>query len=189
MLAEGPDLLDLLQRLSTGDIGGLAAGEGRPTVLTSPKGRIVERLFVHHLGDRGVLLAGGGDPAAAERTIAHLDRFTFAEKTGLSDATETTCQLAVTGPRAGEALGAAGFDLPPVFQSVAQTFEGTPVQVVGQDGAVGRRVLGDRAVHAGRLAVAGAAARRLPLRRPAGGESWRCSRSAFCSACRPTATS
>jgi tRNA-modifying protein YgfZ len=112
LIAIGPDILDLLHRLSTGDVKGLRPGEGRPTVLTNPKGRIVERLFVHHFGDDGVLLVAG--PGAGARVLAHLRKFTFAEDTGLSDLTPTTAAYAVAGPLWAEAARAAGVpDLPP----------------------------------------------------------------------------
>jgi folate-binding Fe-S cluster repair protein YgfZ len=91
----GPDLLDLLHRLSTADIKGLTEGQGRPTVLTSAKGRIVERLCVHHLGAEGVLLVAG--PEAGPRVLDHLARYTFAEKTGLAEITGDTVLLALTG--------------------------------------------------------------------------------------------
>jgi folate-binding protein YgfZ len=135
VLASGPDVLDLLHRLSTGDVKDLEAGRGRSTVVTTPKGRIMERLFVHHLGDRGVLLICG--PASAKHVIEHLDRYTFAEQTGLTDATEPLCQLALVGPKAVEALQAAGFTRPDPLCSVEIEFEGTPAHVVGGDGLSG----------------------------------------------------
>lgn len=128
----GPDLADLLQRLGTGDLRGLAAGEGRPTVLTSPKGRVVHRLFVHHLGDEGLLLVGGSGASAV--VLDHLRRFTFAEKTGLADRTTETCQLALVGPRAGAALDAAEIERPKPFGSVTTTRAGKRLHVLGEDG-------------------------------------------------------
>jgi folate-binding protein YgfZ len=135
VLATGPDLLDLLNRLSTGDVKDLQAGQGRSTVITTPKGRIVERLFVHHLGDRGVLLVGG--PGSAGPVIEHLDRFTFAEQTGLTDATDAWCQLTLVGPNAVQALEAAGFERPDPYCGVAISFEGVPAYVLGEDGLSG----------------------------------------------------
>ena len=44
---KGRDRLDLLNRLSTNDLRKLAAGEGRPSVLTSPVGRVMALLFVY----------------------------------------------------------------------------------------------------------------------------------------------
>jgi tRNA-modifying protein YgfZ len=104
----GPDLLGLLHRLSTGDVKDLQPGEGRATVLTNAKGRIVERLTVHHGGAEGVLLVAG--PGAASRVLAHLAKFTFAEKTGLTDVTPGTFAFAVVGPDWAKA--AARLELP-----------------------------------------------------------------------------
>lgn len=110
LIGTGPDLLALLHRLSTGDVEDLRAGEGRETVLTNAKGRIVERLFVHHLGDDGVLLVAG--PGGAGRVLAHLARFTFAEKTGLTDVTDSTFAFALFGPQWEETARALG--IPPL---------------------------------------------------------------------------
>jgi len=132
LLATGPDLLDLLHRLSTGDVRGLEPGRGRPTVVTTPKGRIVDRLFVHHLGQRGVLMVGGA--GSASRVAEHLARYAFAEDTGVADATATTCHVAWVGPRAAEAVAAAGLPVPDTHAAVAATLDGVPVHVLGQDG-------------------------------------------------------
>ncbi len=131
----GPDLADLLQRLGTGDLRALAPGTGVPTVLTSPKGRVIHRLFVHHLGDRGLLLVGG--PDAPSSVIEHLRRFTFTEQTGLAERTGQTCQLALVGPRSGEALDAAEIARPPRFGSVTATRGGATFHVLGEDGLTG----------------------------------------------------
>jgi folate-binding protein YgfZ len=112
LVATGPDLLALLHRLSTADVKDLRPGEGRETVVTNAKGRIVERLFVHHLGDDGVLLVAG--PSGGPRSLAHLRKFTFSENTGLSDVTDGTFALALLGPRWADAARALGIpDLAP----------------------------------------------------------------------------
>ena len=131
----GPDLPDLLQRLGTGDLRGLAPGTGRPTILTSPKGRVVHRLLVHHLGDEGLLLVGG--PGAAESILDHLRRYTFAERTGLCDRSGQTCQLALVGPRAAEALDAAEIERPGRWASVSTARDGRTVHILGEDGLTG----------------------------------------------------
>ncbi len=131
----GPDLLDLLQRLGTGDLRVLEPDRGRPTVLTSPKGRIVQRLFVHHLGEAGLLLVGG--PGAAAPLLDHLRRFTFAERTGLADRSADLCHLAVFGPRAPAALEALELGRPERWSSVRATRDGRSVYVLGEDGLTG----------------------------------------------------
>jgi len=130
--ATGPDLLELLHRLSTAAVSTLEPGRGRITVLTSPQGRIVERLFVHHLEPRNVLLLGG--PGTAPRIIEHLGRFTFAEDTGLADTTVRDALLALVGPMAEAALGAIGFERPDPGCSASASYEGVRVEVLGHDG-------------------------------------------------------
>ena len=132
IVAGGPDLLDLLHRLSTGAVQALAPGGGAPTVLTTPKGRIVERLFVHHLRPGSVLLCGG--PRSAARVVEHLRAYTFRERTGLEDRSESLYQLAVLGPAADAALEAAGFPVPPRWASREHEFEGRTIDVLGQEG-------------------------------------------------------
>ncbi len=110
LLATGPDILDLLHRLSTADLAGLREGEGRPAVLLTPKGRIVQRIFVHHLGEAGVLIVAG--PAGAARTREHLQRFTFAEQTGLRDASAEWIQWVLVGPRSAAVLDELGLPRP-----------------------------------------------------------------------------
>jgi len=134
LLATGPDLLDLLHRLSTADIHELAAGHGKPTVLTTSKGRIVERLFVNHLGPAGVLMTGG--PGCAQKVIDHLARYTFAEQTGIHEITEETRQFAVVGPRAASALPDA-FGRPERFGSVTVDRGAATLHVLGHDGMTG----------------------------------------------------
>ncbi len=132
VLGRGPDLLDLLHRLSTKAVAGLPPGEGRATVLTSNKGRIVERLLVHHLGEPGVLLVTG--PGNAGRAMAHLGRYTFYELTGLEDATEAWCQLAWLGPRTPAALEAASLPVPAPGAALRVELAGDEAFLLGQNG-------------------------------------------------------
>lgn len=128
----GPDLLGLLHRLSTGDVKDLAPGEGRATVLTNAKGRIVERLSAHHLGPDGVLLIAGA--GSASRVLAHLRKFTFAEDTGLADTTESTFAYALIGPRWPEAAKTAGIPELAPYGAGAYTLAGARVQALRTNG-------------------------------------------------------
>jgi folate-binding protein YgfZ len=132
LLATGPDYLDLLQRLSTGDVASLGPGEGRPTILTTAKGRIVERLFVHARADGAVLSVGG--PDGGDLVLSHLARYTFGEKTGLREITDETVQLLLVGPQAGRALAAAGPEPPEPFRIRAGSVGGVDVDLLGHDG-------------------------------------------------------
>ena len=124
--ASGPDLLGLLHRLSTQDLKDLPVGSGAPTVLTSPKGRIVERLFVHRAAENDVWLCAG--PGAAERVLAHLRKYTFAERTELEDVTATTAQIAALGG------SIPGLPDPGPWGVAGAKLGGVDVVVLGQDG-------------------------------------------------------
>jgi len=144
LIATGPDLLGLLHRLSTGDVKDLRPGDGRETVVTNAKGRMVARLSVHHMGGDGVLLVAG--PAAAPRVLAHLQRFTFAEKIGLADVTASTFAFALLGPRWAEASAAAGIPNLAPFGSSVCTLAGIRVHAARTNGfdAEGVVVIGPR---------------------------------------------
>ena len=133
--ATGRDFLDLLHRLSTADIASLPAGQGKPTILTTGKGRIVERLFVHNLGAEGVLSVAG--PGAGPAVLQHLARYTFSEDTGLSDETEASFQLVLIGPRAAGVLQAVGVTAPQRFGVAEGFIGGVAIQVLGGDGLSG----------------------------------------------------
>lgn len=132
LLGTGPDLLDLLHRLSTADLKGLGPGEGRPAVLTSPKGRIVEAISVHSLGGDGVLILCG--PAGAGRALAHVARYTFSERTGLTDLTGATARFAIVGPGWREAGDAAALPPLPPYGATRVGIEGAEATVVRTDG-------------------------------------------------------
>jgi tRNA-modifying protein YgfZ len=132
LIATGPDFLGLLHRLSTGDVKELRPGQGRETVITNAKGRIVERVFVHHLGDDGVLVVAG--PEGAPRVERHLKKFTFAENTGLSDVTAATFAFALFGPRWAEAARTAGIPELAPYESAGFALAGALVHAVRTNG-------------------------------------------------------
>lgn len=145
LIATGPDLLSLLHRLSTGDVKGLRPGEGRPTIITNAKGRIVERVFVHHLGQDGVLLIVGEH--AAPSVQAHLTKFTFAENTGLADVTAETFAFVLIGPSWASAAHAAGLPALAPYGSAPCVIGGLTVHTARTNGfdADGVLVFGPRA--------------------------------------------
>jgi folate-binding protein YgfZ len=107
--ATGPAFLGLLHRMSTGEVEHLAPGEGRPTVVTTPKGRILAHLVVLHFGDEGVFALGG--PGTGGKVISHLTKYALGEDIGLSDVTSSTKAYAIVGPRwadVAQAMGIAG---------------------------------------------------------------------------------
>ena len=113
--ATGPDVLDLLNRLSTNRVDPLDPGAGAATVLTTNKGRIIDWLTVLHPGDRTVILTS---PPCAEAVRAWIDRYTIIEDVTVEDVTPTTALIGVLGPYAAAiveaVLGLAAVELPPM---------------------------------------------------------------------------
>lgn len=70
----GQTRLDLLHRMSTQDLRGLQAGEGRATVLTTEIGRIIDRLIVFAGEEDTIILTGQDNVDAIAR---YLLRFVF----------------------------------------------------------------------------------------------------------------
>ena len=130
LLGTGPDLLDLLQRLSTQDLLDVGVGRGAITVLTTPKGRIVERLFVTRLPDVGIVLAGGA--GTAQTVLDHLARYTFADRTGIIDLGPTSARFSLIGPATAAALAEAGIDPPGPLAGSRIESNGEQLDVLGQ---------------------------------------------------------
>jgi aminomethyltransferase len=98
--AVGRDRLSLLDRLSTNDLAGMEVGEARPTVLTTPLGRMVDVLWVLNRGETVLCLTGPGRAAAVRRWLA--GHIFFRDEVKVADVASDFGQLGIYGPRAGE---------------------------------------------------------------------------------------
>lgn len=101
----GKNRLDLLHRMTSQDLKSLRAGEGRTAVLLTDKGRVVDHLAVYALEEELRILSARDD---ASPSLAHLKRYTIRDDFRSEDRTAATALLRVLGPRAAEALEAAG---------------------------------------------------------------------------------
>lgn len=101
----GRNRLDLLHRMTSQELKSLNPGEGRTAVLLTDKGRIVDHLAVYALEEELRILSARED---ASPSLAHLRRYTLRDDFRPEDPTAATALLQVLGPRAGEALEAAG---------------------------------------------------------------------------------
>ena len=91
----GSTRIDLLQRMSTGDLLKMQPGEGRATVLTTPIGRMIDYLLVLAHDDSLLLLGQGG---AREKTLRWLRKHIFFnDDVQVSDETETTEMKGIFG--------------------------------------------------------------------------------------------
>jgi folate-binding protein YgfZ len=101
----GTDALDMLNRLSTNKLEVLPFGESAPTVITSPKGRVVDLLMV---GARTEHLLCLTSPGRQQAIADWIDFYTFVDDIALQDVTAATAQFTVAGPTAAALLSAAG---------------------------------------------------------------------------------
>ena len=105
MRMSGADALDLLNRLSTNKLETLPEDQGVPTVLASPKGRVVDLLLV---GARSAHFLCLTSPGRQGPVMEWIDFYTFAEDAPLEDLTPLTAQFALAGPGAASALSELG---------------------------------------------------------------------------------
>ena len=94
--AEGPDVLDLLNRISTNEVEILEPGRGAHTVLTTDKGRILDLIWLYNSGDGFLLLTS---PQTSPRVIEWVDKYTIIEDIELDDATHSTGMASLIGPQ------------------------------------------------------------------------------------------
>jgi aminomethyltransferase len=152
----GRDRLDLLHRMSTNDLLGLAPGAARPTVLTTPIARIVDLLWVLNRGETVLCLTSPGRATAVRRWLAGY--IFYNDKVKFEDAGAELGQIGLFGPKAqavAEALqpGAAALaeshfsEVDEVVVLRARPLAGDGYAVIAPAGRMG--ALWERAVAAG----------------------------------------
>ena len=97
----GNDTLDLLNRLSTNQLDLLAPGNAANTVLTTNKGRIIDRLLVAHL-DTSILLTTS--PQRSAHVSEWIDRYTIVEDTTINDLSQTAAMISLLGAKAASLI-------------------------------------------------------------------------------------
>lgn len=94
----GETRLDLIQRMSTGDVQGLSSGEGAATILTTDIGRMVDRLLLYASSDAVYALTGENN---ADKVARYLMRFVFFQDDfHIEDLSDETAILGVYGAEA-----------------------------------------------------------------------------------------
>ena len=98
----GKDRFELIQRMSTNDLRGMALNEGRPTIFTNPTGRIIDRVIVYNRDDTALLIT---EPGRGEPLRAYLQRnIFFNDDVLLQDISGSTRLFVLHGPLAGRVM-------------------------------------------------------------------------------------
>jgi tRNA-modifying protein YgfZ len=98
--SSGRDRLELIQRISTNDVLGMANNEGRPTILTTATGRIIDRLMVYERGEKALITT---EPGRGEAVKTYLQRqIFFNDDIQIRDLMPNTQQFALHGPAANQ---------------------------------------------------------------------------------------
>ncbi|MBI4308574.1 MAG: aminomethyl transferase family protein [Chloroflexi bacterium] len=100
----GNDRLDILHRLSTNALLDMRPGEGRTTILTTNKGRIIDLLLVLNLPEHSLILTGQNN---AQKVREWIEKFIITEDCAIADISGETGQLALGGPQAAATIRAA----------------------------------------------------------------------------------
>lgn len=111
----GADRHGFLNRMSTNQLLGMAAGEGRTTIFTNANARIIDRVLVYNQPDYLLMIT---EPGRADAVTAFLQRqIFFNDKVTIENITGQTFQLALHGAQADavmDALSPGIAELPPL---------------------------------------------------------------------------
>jgi folate-binding protein YgfZ len=97
----GADRMDLLHRLSTNDLTGIKAGQGKHTVLVTDKARIIDVLSVLQGEHESYLLCS---PGQSSSITTWLKKYVIMDDVKISDVSSQCDVLEFCGPRSAEVL-------------------------------------------------------------------------------------
>ncbi len=140
----GRDRVDLIHRLSTNDMRGLAPGRGIENLFLTNKGRILSGFDALCCAEELLLFLPGPDAVPVAEWIM---RFVFAEDVTAGDVTTEIFEYGMYGPAARAALAAAGADPGPLAardHAPAPALEGVHVGAAEALAGGGYRIFGPR---------------------------------------------
>ncbi len=130
----GTDRLKIVHRMSTNAVEGLTPGDGRATVLTTPIGRIIDRIILHALDGERTLVRTNSRRGALIADYLRRNIF-FRDRMQVREVTQELVLLGVYGPQVGKILSRLGvLDASPDLHRVRQVeWDGLPLLVLGLD--------------------------------------------------------
>jgi len=98
LLLRGGDRLALIHRISTNDVEKLPEHEGKPTIFTSPIGRVIDRITIYNTGETALVLTDPGRGQAVSNMIRR--NIFFNDNLQIEDIAPTTRQFVIAGAKA-----------------------------------------------------------------------------------------
>jgi aminomethyltransferase len=105
----GEDRVRWLNGMVTNNVRDLALNHGAYCFLLNAQGRIQGDLYVYNLGDS---LLVDTDAGQRENVLAHFDKFIVMDDVEVTDVSATLISIGLAGPKAQDALRAAGIQTP-----------------------------------------------------------------------------
>lgn len=105
----GGDRVRWLNGMVTNNIRDLAAGRGVYAFLLNPQGHILGDLFAYNREDS---ITVDTDSSQLEKILATFDHYIIMDDVEVTNLSEQSTALGITGPRSREVLAAAGFAVP-----------------------------------------------------------------------------
>ncbi|WP_194850564.1 glycine cleavage system aminomethyltransferase GcvT [Nonlabens antarcticus] len=137
-LVEGPNALDLLQKVCSNDVSKLTVGRAQYSYLPNETGGIVDDLLVYKLKEEQYLLVVNA--SNIEKDWDHISKFNESIKADLKDLSEEYSLLAIQGPKAVEAMQSlSSVDLSAIkfYNFEVATFAGIDDVIISATGYTG----------------------------------------------------
>src|SRR5271169_3726577 len=129
----GSDRVRWLNGMVTNNIRDLGVGQGVYAFLLNPQGHILGDLYAYN---RGESVTVDTDSGQAEKILTTFDHYIIMDDVEVTNLSEQLTALGVVGPKAREALTAAGFTIPEMqaLQVQSVMWQGTGCTLVrGED--------------------------------------------------------
>ncbi len=98
----GKDRLAVIHRTSTNDVEKLAESSGKPTIFTTPIGRVIDRITIYNLGNTALVLTEPGRGQTVSNTIRR--NVFFNDDLQVEDIASNTRQFVIAGPKADDII-------------------------------------------------------------------------------------
>lgn len=128
LISRGRDRLAVIQRISTNDVMNMGIGRGKPTILTNPTGRIIDRLMIYDRGDTALITTEPGRGQAVQHYLQR--QIFFNDEMRIEDLSGQTQLFTLHGPKSIDVLKALGVEYDDTQGFAAKTLSIGNVEII-----------------------------------------------------------